>query len=148
MVSLIVQLSLISCLLKLSAEDLKQKYLNQNTLLIYTAVGLAAAFLRFRHIDLLEILDYGVWGLALVFIRQKLISEIGEGDLWVLAGLPLFLPAISMWETILCSFFLMFPIAGCVFAKEKNKKIDLPYLPALCGGTIMTLGKECLKWFL
>lgn len=140
--------SLTMCLLKLSAEDLKDRSLNKITLLVYTAVGLAAPIMRYGEIWLLDLLDYVVWGLVLIVMRFKMKAEIGEGDFWTLSGLLLFLPAVQMWEAVFYSFCLMLPISGCLFLIEKNKKLCVPYLPALCGGVIMLAGKECLKWLL
>lgn len=147
-VFLIELFSLTMCLLKLSAEDLKDQSLNRVTLLVYTAVGLAAPIMRYGEIWLLDLLDYIVWGLVLMVMRIKMKTEIGEGDFWVLSGLMLFLSAVQMWEAVLYSFFLILPVSGCLFLTEKNIKLCVPYLPALCGGVIMLAGKECLKWFL
>ena len=147
-VSVIGEASLTGMLIWLAMEDGKNCRLKNRTLMIYSITGIIMAAVRVNVYGVvINLLDYSALALLLAAMQKLTKGQIGSGDIWVLAGLPLYIEEISMWESIWNSLLLMAAAAMIVYIKERDKKAGLPYIPFLCAGVIITMWRNLENGF-
>ena len=88
-------------------------------------------------------MDMATLAFLLCFLKKVMPQGMGEGDIWTLMVLPMYVTAAQMWEGILYSMFLMIPIAAWQYWRKKDKTAGIPYLPFLWMG-MMLVGRNML----
>ena len=125
-------------------EDGRQNVIRSSTLWIYSMVGIVTAAIRQIWMqESLPWMDMAVLTGLLCFLRKVMPQGMGEGDIWALMVLPMYVAAAQMWEGILYSMFLMIPIAAWQYWRKKDKTAEIPYLPFLWMG-MMLAGRNML----
>ena len=139
---------LISILMWLALEDIQSCRLKNRTLLLFSILGVIAAGVRWGiYGEITNFVDFAALGLLLGIMQKISKGQIGTGDIWVLAGLPLYIEETAMWESIWVSLLLMAVTAIIIYAEERNKKAGIPYIPFLCAGVIITMWRNFANGF-
>ncbi|MFR8089299.1 MAG: prepilin peptidase [Lachnospirales bacterium] len=129
---------------RMAWEDGRQNVIRSSTLWIYSMVGIVTAAIRQIWMqEPLPWMDMTVLAGLLCFLRKVMPQGMGEGDIWALMVLPMYVAAAQMWEGILYSMFLMIPIAAWQYWRKKDKTAEIPYLPFLWMG-MMLAGRNML----
>ena len=126
----------------LAAEDLRKHSLKGSTLVIYSALGMLTALLRaMGKGSELPLLDAVFMMALLLLIRAILKGHVGTGDLWILAGLPLYLKSHEIWEVLFWGILCMLPPALMQWMEEKDGRGGLPFVPFLWAGVMILIGR-------
>lgn len=124
-------------------RDLKTYRVRERGLLVYSYVGILTAFIRTVWLG-----DIMSWPDAMLLTGILLLlyffgkGQIGEADIWVLGGLPLYTEGGIMWEILAHASVLLLAASIASYAEERNKKTGLPFIPFLWAGMLITWGGE------
>lgn len=129
---------------RMAWEDGRKNVIRSSTLWIYSVVGIVTAAIRQIWMqESLPWMDMATLAFLLCFLKKVMPQGMGEGDIWTLMVLPMYVTAAQMWEGILHSMFLMIPIAAWQYWRKKDKTAGIPYLPFLWMG-MMLVGRNML----
>ncbi len=129
---------------RMAWEDGRKNVIRSSTLWIYSVVGIVTAAIRQIWMqESLPWMDMAILAFLLCFLKKVMPQGMGEGDIWTLMVLPMYVTAAQMWEGILYSMFLMIPIAAWQYWRKKDKTAGIPYLPFLWMG-MMLVGRNML----
>ena len=138
-------LSLIGSLIELSVEDGKECRIRNTSLLAYSLLGIVTAALRVMLLkQSVSVFDGIMLSVLLLFMSCIMKQGIGTGDLWVLAGLPLFIDGDGIWESVMISMMLIALVGGIVYWKERSKTAEIPYVPFLCAGVFLMMWRRII----
>ncbi len=130
---------------RMAWEDGRKNVIRSSTLWIYSVVGIVTAAIRQIWMqESLPWMDMAILAFLLCFLKKVMPQGMGEGDIWTLMVLPMYVTAAQMWEGILYSMFLMIPIAAWQYWRKKDKTAGIPYLPFLWMG-MMLVGRN--MWY-
>ena len=128
-------------LMFLAREDGIRHAMKARSLTAYTLLGLFTAMARWVSAPAsLTVLDAVLLEILILLIYKAARSQVGSGDLWVLAGLPLFLDGGMIWGCLLAGFLLMGAVALTVWLRKKDRTVGIPFVPFLWAGLTIMMG--------
>lgn len=123
---------------KMAWEDGRTGMIRGTTLWIYSALGVVTAAVRcFLLGETTSWVDMGVLALILWILRKVTPRGMGDGDIWTLIGLPLYISETQMWAGIFYSMLFMILAAGWKYWRKKDRRAEIPYLPSLWTGLLL-----------
>jgi hypothetical protein len=123
---------------KMAWEDGRTGMIRGTTLWIYSALGVVTAAVRYFLLgETPSWVDMGVLALILWILRKVTPRGMGDGDIWTLIGLPLYISETQMWAGIFYSMLFMILAAGWKYWRKKDRRAEIPYLPSLWTGLLL-----------
>lgn len=138
---------LMSVLTKPAIQDWKKRRLRERELLIYSYAGILTAFIRAAWLgEILNWTDAMILTVLLLLLHRFGKGQIGEGDIWVLGGLPLFADGKNMWEILIHSSILLLAASAASYIEERDKTAGLPFVLFLWCGILIALGGKLIGY--
>ncbi len=136
---------LLIVLAKPALQDWKKRRLRERELLIYSYTGILTSFLRAVWLgEILNWTDAVILTIILLLLYFLGKGQIGEGDIWVLGGLPLLADGKNMWEILIHTSVLLLAASAASYAEERDKTEGLPFVLFLWAGILITWGGKWL----
>ncbi len=125
----------------LTGEDGARHSMKARSLAAYTLLGVFTAMARWVTAPAsLTLLDTVLLEILIVLVHKTCRSQVGSGDLWVLAGLPLYLDGGMIWGCLLTGFLLMGAAATVIWVRKRDRTAGIPLVPFLWAGLTIMIG--------
>lgn len=106
---------LVGILFMMALQDIRTQEIRGRMLVFYSVTGIFTAGIRFFGYGCtLAGADALLLGILLLILHRVSGDGVGTADFWILAGLPLFLDADTMWDGD-CSVYALAAAYGIVY---------------------------------
>lgn len=134
---------LVGILFMMALQDIRTQEIRGRMLVFYSVTGIFTAGIRFFGYECtLAGADALLLGILLLILHRVSGDGVGTADFWILAGLPLFLDADTMWMGIAASMPLLLLTALCTYWEERDRCAGIPYIPFLTAGMLIEMWRR------
>lgn len=107
-------------------QDLAHRTVSRWSLFLLYGLGVLQGLEMKKFILWLLLMGYGA------FLEQRERVPLGEGDVYVIAGLALFHPPIELLVIVTLAVWLLCPLTlYALWLKRKGQPYELPFVPSL-----------------
>ncbi len=140
---MVFMIVLVVILFMMALQDIRTQEVRGRTLVFYSVTGIVTAGIRFFGYGCtLAGADALLLGILLLILHRISKNGVGTADFWILAGLPLFLDADTMWMGIAASMPLLLLTALCTYWEERDRYTGIPYIPFLTAGVFIEIWRR------
>lgn len=133
-------LILLMILGELSLQDLRFLRIRNRSLIVFSGCGMITILVNHMIYGMMaDTLQVLLWEGLLILAAQTGGSRIGSADVWVLAGLPLFLQTDRLWICLLHAFLMASFSAIICYVLIRDRKRGIPFIPFVFGACLLQL---------